>query len=70
MRKSDRRVCSVDLLQDGIKKVYFKYMAISFGSCMLQSVYTLVDMAMVGQYYGPIGTAAMSIAMPIVHTVF
>ena len=60
----------MDLLDGKIKNVYFKYVAISFGSCMLQCIYTLVDMAMVGQYYGPIGTAAMSMAMPIVSFIY
>ena len=39
----------MDLLKDDIKKVYFKYLAASVGSVLITTVYSLVDMAMVGQ---------------------
>ena len=49
----------MDLLRGNIKHTYFKYLGAAFGSAMLASVYSLVDMAMVGQYQGPDGTAAV-----------
>lgn len=49
----------MDLLRGNIKHTYFKYLGAAFGSAMLASVYSLVDMAMVGQYQGPDGAAAL-----------
>ena len=40
---------TMDLLRGNIKHTYFKYLGAAFGSAMLASVYSLVDMAMVGQ---------------------
>lgn len=54
-----------DLTQGSIKKHYFKYLGTSFGSAMISCVYGLVDAAVVGQYQGPDGAAALSIVMPI-----
>ncbi len=54
-----------DLTQGSIKKHYFKYFCAAFGSSMITCIYGLVDAAVVGQYQGPQGTAALSIVMPI-----
>ena len=51
----------MDLLKDKIKKIYFKYLTAAFGSAMISSIYGLVDMAVVGQYQGPDGTAALAV---------
>ena len=48
----------MDFLRGSIKQFYFKYLAAAFGSAMITSIYSIVDMAMVGQYQGPDGTAA------------
>ena len=55
----------MNLLTGKIKPLYLKYLGAAFGSACISSVYGLVDMAMVGQYHGPSGTAAMSVVMPI-----
>ena len=55
----------MDLLRDDIKKVYFKYLTAAFGSALITSIYSIVDMAMVGQYHGPDGSAALAIVAPI-----
>ena len=47
----------MDLQNGKIKAIYFQYLAAAFGSAMITSVYSIVDMAMVGQYQGPEGTA-------------
>lgn len=49
----------MDLLTGKIRPIYFKYLSAAFGSAMITSVYSIVDMAMVGQYQGPDGTAAL-----------
>ncbi len=49
----------MDFLNDRIKPIYLKYLAAAFGSAMITLVYSIVDMAMVGQYHGPEGTAAV-----------
>ncbi len=55
----------MDLLNGNIKKIYLKYLTASFGSALISSIYGVVDMAMVGQYHGPSGSAAMAIVAPI-----
>ncbi len=54
-----------DLTQGSINKLYFQYLGASFGSAMISCIYGLVDAAVVGQYQGPQGTAALSIVMPL-----
>lgn len=54
-----------NLTQGSIKKHYFKYLGAAFGSSMISCIYGLVDVAVVGQYQGPQGTAALSIVAPV-----
>ena len=49
----------MDFLNGRIRPLYFKYLAAAFGSALITSIYSIVDMAMVGQYQGPEGTAAL-----------
>ena len=49
----------MDFVNGNIRKIYFRYLAAAFGSAMITSVYSIVDMAMVGQYQGPDGTATV-----------
>ncbi len=51
----------MDLLTGKIKPMYFKYLTAAFGSALISSIYGVVDMAMVGQYQGPEGTAALAV---------
>ena len=51
----------MDLLNDKVRPLYFRYLAAAFGSALTSSIYSIVDMAMVGQYQGPDGTAALEI---------
>lgn len=50
----------MDFLKGKIRPIYFRYLA-AFGSAMITSVYSVVDTAMVGQYHGPDGTAALAV---------
>ena len=52
----------MDFLHGNIKQIYFGYLAVAFGSTRISSVYSIVDMAMMGQYPGPDGTAALTVA--------
>lgn len=54
-----------NLTQGSIKKHYFRYLGAAFGGSMISCIYGLVDVAVVGQYQGPQGTAALSIVAPI-----
>ncbi len=60
----------MDLLNDKINRLYFKFLAAAFGSALVTSIYGIVDMAMVGQYHGPIGSAAMGIIAPIWNVIY
>ena len=61
---------TMDLLRGNIKHTYFKYLGAAFGSAMLASVYSLVDMAMVGQYQGPDGAAALAVVAPVWNIIY
>lgn len=56
----------MDILTERVKTVYFKYLRAAFGSALISSIYGVVDMAMVGQYHGSDGTAALAIAPAII----
>ncbi|MCI8639456.1 MAG: multidrug transporter MatE [Coprococcus sp.] len=54
----------MNLLTDDIKKIYFKYLTTSFGSTLISTIYGIVDTALVGQYHGPVGPAALAVFAP------
>ncbi len=60
----------MDFLNGNIKRIYFKYLAAAFGSAMITSIYSIVDMAMVGQYQGPDGTAALAVVAPVWNVIY
>ncbi len=60
----------MDFLDGKIKPLYFKYLSAAFGSAMITSVYSIVDTAMVGQYHGPQGTAALAVVAPIWNIIY
>lgn len=60
----------MDFLHGDIKKIYFKYLSAAFGSALITSIYSIVDMAMVGQYQGPSGTAALAVIAPIWNVIY
>ncbi len=60
----------MDLVHDKIKPIYLKYLAAAFGSAMITSVYSIVDTAMVGQYHGPEGTAALAVVAPVWNIIY
>ena len=60
----------MDLLKGKIRPLYFKYLTAAFGSALIASIYGIVDMAMVGQYQGPQGTAAMAVISPIWNIIY
>ncbi len=60
----------MDLLRGNLRSIYFKYLATAFGSALISSIYSLVDMAMVGQYQGPSGTAALAVVAPIWNIIY
>lgn len=60
----------MDFLTNKIRPMYFKYLSAAFGSALISSIYGIVDMAMVGQYQGPQGTAAMAVVSPIWNIIY
>lgn len=60
----------MDLLRDNVKRLYAKYLAAAFGSALMASIYSIVDMAMVGQYEGPNGTAALAVVAPVWNIIY
>jgi len=60
----------MDIINDKVKKIYFRYLAAAFGSAMISSIYGLVDMAVVGQYQGPDGTAALAVVAPVWNIIY
>ena len=60
----------MDFVNGNIRKIYFRYLAAAFGSAMITSVYSIVDMAMVGQYQGPDGTASLAVVAPVWNVIY
>ena len=60
----------MDMISGNVKNIYFKYLAAAFGSALISSIYGIVDMAMVGQYQGPDGTAALAVVAPIWNIIY
>ena len=60
----------MNLLTGEVKPMYLKYLSAAFGSALITSVYSIVDMAMVGQYQGPDGTAALAVVAPIWNIIY
>lgn len=60
----------MNLLKDRVRPVYFRYLSAAFGGAMITSIYSLVDMAVVGQYQGPDGTAALAVVAPVWNVIY
>lgn len=60
----------MDFPTGNIKRIYFRYLSAAFGSAMITSVYSIVGMAMVGQYHGPDGTAALAVVAPVWNIIY
>ena len=60
----------MDFLNGSIKPMYFRYLSAAFSSAMIISVYSIVDTAMVGQYHGPQGTAALAVVAPVWNIIY
>lgn len=60
----------MDFLNGKISSIYFKYLSAAFGSAMVTSIYSIVDTAMVGQYHGPEGTAALAVVAPVWNIIY
>lgn len=60
----------MDLLHGKIKPMFFKYLSAAFGSALISSIYSIVDTAMVGQYQGPAGAAALAVVAPVWNIIY
>lgn len=58
------------ILSGNVKKIYLNYLFLALGSAMISSIYSLVDMAIVGKYYGPEGTASLVVVAPIWNIIY
>ena len=61
---------NMDLLRDDVRKTYRRYFAAAFGSSFISTIYSFVDMIVVGQYQGPSGTAALALISPVWNIIF
>ena len=60
----------MDFLNGRIKTIYFRYLSAAFGSALITSIYSIVDMAMVGQYHSPEGSAALAVVAPVWNIIY
>ncbi len=60
----------MDLLKGDVRVIYRKYFLAAFGSALISCIYGVVDMAMVGQYQGPDGTAALAVVAPVRNVIY
>ncbi len=55
----------MNLLKTDVKKLYFTFLLSAFGSTLVTNIYSTVDMICMGQYAGPIGSAAVACTSPL-----
>ena len=55
---------NMNLQTDNIRKIYLRFLLPSLFSGLIMSIYSLVDMIVVGQYEGAAGTAALACIAP------
>ena len=55
----------MNLLTDKIRPMYARYLIAATGSALVYSVFGIVDAAMIGNYHGPVGNAALAVFSPI-----
>ena len=60
----------MELTTGSVRKLYFKFLSAAFGSALISSIYGMVDMAMVGQYQGPDGAAALAVVAPVWNIIY
>lgn len=60
----------MNFLTSKVRPMYFKYLVAAFGSALISSIYGVVDMAMVGQYQGADGTAALAVVSPVWNIIY
>ena len=60
----------MDLRKDPVKPLFFRYLSAAFGSALISSIYGVVDLAVVGQYQGPSGTAALAVVAPVWNVIY
>ena len=60
----------MDLLRGDVRALYRRYFLAAFGSALISCIYGVVDMAMVGQYQGPDGTAALAVVAPVWNVIY
>jgi Na+-driven multidrug efflux pump len=60
-----KQVGIMDIITGNIKKIYLHYLFTGFGSAIITSIYSTVDMVVSGQYEGPLGAAALSVISPL-----
>ena len=55
----------MNLLTEKIRPMYARYLIAATGSALVYSVFGIVDAAMIGNYHGPVGNAALAVFSPI-----
>lgn len=60
----------MELTTRSVRRLYFRFLSAAFGSALISSIYGMVDMAMVGQYQGPDGAAALAVVAPVWNIIY
>lgn len=55
----------MDFLNDDCHSIYRRYLVPTLGSALVVSIYSFVDTIAVGQYAGPVGSAAIAVINPV-----
>ena len=58
------------MLRGDVRALYRRCFLAAFGSALISCIYGVVDMAMVGQYQGPDGTAALAVVAPVWNVIY
>jgi len=60
----------MDLAKDNVSHLYRHFLFSAFGAALVGSVFSIVDMAMMGHYQGPNAAAALAIISPVWNIIY
>jgi Na+-driven multidrug efflux pump len=60
----------MDLAKDNVSHLYRHFLFSAFGAALVGSIFSMVDMAMMGHYQGPDADAALAIISPLWNIIY
>ena len=60
----------MDIQKDRVQSVYFRMLAMAMGGAFAGCIFSLIDAMVVGKYHGPVGTATLAVAAPLLSVLY